>query len=66
MLFADTYEQVYQQIVTVWNFGNVSLFGWFDLNQWLTIFVFVEFVLLLFYLLEKSGFGRGPSDDLSR
>jgi len=66
VLFADTYEQVYQHIVTVWNFGNVSLFGWFDLNQWLTIFVFVEFVLLLFYLLEKSGFGRGPSDDLSR
>ena len=50
----------------MWNFGNVSLFDWLALNKWLTIFVFVEFVVLLFFVLEKTRFGRGAGDELTR
>jgi len=65
-LFAHTYEKVFNKIVTVANYGNVTIFGWFDLNKWLTISVFAVFVLLLFYFLEKSKLGAGAPDDLSR
>lgn len=65
-LFAHTYESVFNRLVTVANYGNVTLFDWWDLNKWLTIIVFVEFVVLLFYWLEKTRFGKDPLDELPR
>lgn len=65
-LFAHTYEAVFNRIVTVANYGNVTVFSWIGINKWLTIIVFVEFVLLLFYVLEKLRIGKDPLDELPR
>ena len=57
---------MFNRLVTVANYGNVTLFDWWSLNKWLTIIVFVEFVVLLFYWLEKTRFGKDPLDELPR
>ena len=55
ILWGATYPAVFPQISAVANAGAVTLPGLLDLNTWLTIFLFVEMCLFLFWTLEKVG-----------
>jgi hypothetical protein len=53
-LFAATWKDVFPKISTMANLGNTILPELWNLSSVLTALVFVEFTLLLFYLLERK------------
>lgn len=55
LLWGATYPAVFPQISAVANAGAVTLPGLLDLNTWLTVFLFVEMCLFLFWVLERVG-----------
>lgn len=55
VLWGATYQAVFPQISAVANAGAVTLPALLDLNTWLTIFLFVEMCLFLFWVLERVG-----------
>lgn len=55
VLWGATYPAVFPQISAFANAGAVTLPSLFDLNTWLTVFLFVEMCLFLFWILEKVG-----------
>jgi hypothetical protein len=52
-LFAATWKDVFPRISQIANLGNTILPQLWNLSSILTALVFVEFTLLLFYLLER-------------
>ncbi len=52
-LFAATWKDVFPKISALANLGNTILPEVWSLNRVLTALVFVEFTLLLFYVLER-------------
>ena len=53
-LFAATWKDVFPKISTMANLGNTILPELWNLSSVLTALVFVEFILFLFYLLERK------------
>jgi len=53
-IFAATWKDVFPKINQIANYGNGSLPGLWNLSSVLTALVFIEFTLLLFYLLERK------------
>ena len=51
--FAATWKDVFPKINQIANYGNESLPGMWNLSNVLMALVFIEFTLLLFYLLER-------------
>ena len=56
-IFAATWKDVFPKINQIANYGNESLPELWNLSSVLMALVFIEFTLLLFYLLERK-FGR--------
>ncbi|MCJ7622757.1 MAG: hypothetical protein MUO76_04575 [Anaerolineaceae bacterium] len=54
VLYGLTYQWVFPQIARVANFGNITLPVMWKVNPLLLVAVFVVFVLLLFYMLERG------------
>jgi len=54
VLFGLTYPLVFPPIVRMSNIGNITLPGLWGADPFLVLGVFVVFVLLLFYLLERG------------
>ena len=52
-LFAATWKDVFPKISATANLGNTILPELWNLNSVLTALVFIEFTLLLFYVLER-------------
>ncbi len=52
-IFAATWKDVFPKINVIANYGNENLPELWNLSSVLTALVFVEFSLLLFYLLER-------------
>lgn len=53
-LFAATWKDVMPKIKQIADLGNVILPELWNLSNVLTALVFIEFTLLLFYLLERK------------
>ncbi len=53
-LFATTWTDVFPKISTVANLGNIILPDLWNLSSVLTALVFIEFTLMLFYVLERK------------
>ena len=53
-LFAATWTNVFPKISQMANLGNTILPELWNLSSVLTALVFIEFTLLLFYLLERK------------
>jgi hypothetical protein len=53
-LFAATWKDVFPKISTMANLGNTILPELWNVSSMLMALVFVEFTLLLFYLLERK------------
>ena len=53
-LFAATWKDVFPKINQIANLGNTSLPQLWNLSNVLMALVFIEFTLLLFYLLERT------------
>jgi hypothetical protein len=53
-LFAATWTNVFPRISQMANLGNTILPDLWNLSSVLTALVFIEFTLLLFYLLERT------------
>ena len=53
-LFAATWKDVFPKINQIANLGNTSLPQLWNLSNVLTALVFIEFTLILFYLLERK------------
>jgi hypothetical protein len=53
-LFAATWKDVFPKINQIANLGNTSLPQLWNLSNVLMALVFIEFTLLLFYLLERK------------
>jgi hypothetical protein len=53
-LFAATWKDVFPEINQIANLGNTILPELWNLSNVLTAFVFIEFTLILFYLLERK------------
>ena len=53
-LFAATWKDVFPKVSQIANLGNTTLPDLWNLNSVLTALVFIEFTLLLFYLLERK------------
>jgi len=56
-IFAAAWKDVFPKINQIANYGNESLPELWNLSSVLMALVFIEFTLLLFYLLERK-FGR--------
>jgi hypothetical protein len=52
-LFAATWKDVFPKISVIADVGNIILPDLWNLSSVLTALVFIEFTLLLFYLLER-------------
>jgi hypothetical protein len=53
-LFAATWKDVFPKLNQIANLGNTILPELWNLSSVLTALVFIEFTLLLFYLLERK------------
>ena len=53
-LFAATWKDVFPKISTMANLGNTILPELWNVSSMLMALVFVEFTLILFYLLERK------------
>ena len=53
-IFAATWKDVFPRINQIANWGNTSLPQLWNLSNVLMALVFIEFTLLLFYLLERT------------
>jgi len=53
-LFATTWKDVFPKISVIVDLGNTILPDLWNLSSVLTALVFIEFTLLLFYLLERK------------
>jgi len=53
MLFGLTYPTVFPWISKLANYGQKTIPDLWNINLWLTIIFFTEFVLFTFYLLER-------------
>ena len=53
-LFAATWKDVFPKISSMANLGNTILPELWNVSSMLMALVFVEFTLLLFYLLERK------------
>ena len=53
-IFAATWKDVFPKINQIANLGNTSLPQLWNLSNVLMALVFIEFTLLLFYLLERT------------
>jgi len=52
-IFAATWKDVFPKVNQIANLGNTILPELWNLNNVLTALVFIEFTLLLFYMLER-------------
>ena len=58
VLYGLTYSQVQPAISKITSIGNVVLPDLWNLNPYLTVFLFALVVLFLFYLIERAGLQR--------
>jgi hypothetical protein len=58
ILFGLTYPTVFPKISQLANAGNTTFEILWDINTWLFIILFSLVSLLLFYLIDRSGFHR--------
>jgi len=58
ILYGLTYSQVQPAISKIANLGNVVVPDLWNLNPYLTVFLFALIVLFLFYLIERAGLQR--------
>jgi hypothetical protein len=63
VLFGMTYQQVFPQISTIANLGNVVIPGLWNLNPYLSVLVFSMMALILFYLIDRAGLQRKDKDE---
>jgi hypothetical protein len=63
VLFGLTYQQVFPQISTIANLGNVVIPGLWNLNPYLSVLVFSMMALILFYLIDRAGLQRKDKDE---
>jgi len=52
-LFGLTYSDVFPQISKLANYGQKTMPDLWNLNTWLMIIFFAEFIFFAFYLLER-------------
>jgi hypothetical protein len=53
VLFGLTYPAVFPVISKVANYGSKTIPGLWNINLWLTVIFFAEFVFFTFYLLAR-------------
>jgi hypothetical protein len=53
-----TYQQVFPVISKIANYGNIVLPDVWNLNPYLTVFLFALMTMLLFYLIDRAGLHR--------
>ena len=58
VLYGLTYPQVFPLISKIANVGNVVLPDLWNLNPYLTVFLFALIAIFLFYLIDRAGLQR--------
>jgi membrane protein implicated in regulation of membrane protease activity len=63
VLYGITYSQVFPFISKIANVGNVVLPDLWNLNPYLTVFLFALMSVLLFYLIDRAGLHRNEKSE---
>jgi hypothetical protein len=58
VLYGLTYQKVHDAVTSVANYGNVVIPDLWNLNPYLTVFLFVLMSVFLFYLIDRAGLHR--------
>jgi hypothetical protein len=57
-----TYQQVFPVISKIANYGNIVIPDIWNLNPYLTVFLFALMSMLLFYLIDRAGLQRSEKN----
>ena len=57
-----TYQQVFPAISKIANYGNIVIPDVWNLNPYLTVFLFALMSMLLFYLIDRAGLQRSEKN----
>jgi arginase family enzyme len=63
VLYGLTYQQVFPAISKIANYGNIVIPDIWNLNPYLTVFLFVLMSVLLFYLIDRAGLHRSEKSE---
>jgi uncharacterized protein len=63
VLYGLTYQQVFPAISKIANYGNIVIPDVWNLNPYLTVFLFAVMSLLLFYLIDRAGLHRNEKNN---
>jgi hypothetical protein len=58
VLYGLTYQKVFPSISAIANYGSTTIPDLWNLNPFLTVFVFALMSLLLFYMIDRAGWKR--------
>jgi hypothetical protein len=58
VLYGMTYQQIFPAISKIANYGNIVIPDVWNLNPYLTVFLFALMSMLLFYLIDRAGLHR--------
>jgi hypothetical protein len=58
VIYGLTYQSVFPKISAIANIGSVVIPDLWNLNPYLTVFLFTLMTLLLFYLIDRAGMIR--------
>jgi hypothetical protein len=62
-LYGLTYQQVFPMISKIANYGNIVIPDLWNLNPYMTVFLFALISVLLFYLIDRAGLHRKEKDE---
>jgi uncharacterized protein len=62
-LYGITYQNVFPAISKIANYGNIVIPDIWNLNPYLTVFLFALMSLLLFYLIDRAGLHRSEKSE---
>ena len=62
VLYGMTYQQVFPVISKIANYGNIVIPDIWNLNPYLTVFLFALMSMLLFYLIDRAGLQRSEKN----
>jgi hypothetical protein len=57
-----TYQNVFPLISKIANYGNIVIPDIWNLNPYLTVFLFALMSMLLFYLIDRAGLQRSEKN----
>jgi hypothetical protein len=62
LLYGMTYQLVFPVISKIANYGNIVIPDIWNLNPYLTVFLFALMSMLLFYLIDRAGLQRSEKN----